>query len=60
MTHITPVFRKDNPLDKLNYRSISALPLLSKVYFKGLIYNQLSEFSESVLIHFYLLHNPCL
>ena len=57
---MTPVFKKDNPLDKLNYSSISVLPLLSKVYYKGLIYNQLSEFSESVLIHFYLLHNPSL
>ena len=36
--NITPVFKKDVPLDKLTYRPVSPLPLLSKVY-EELIYN---------------------
>ena len=40
----------NDPLDKSNYRSISILPLISKVY-ERLIYNQLSEYTESFLSH---------
>ena len=29
---ITPIYKKDNPFDKTNYRTISILPILSKVY----------------------------
>ena len=36
--NITPIFKKDDPLDKSNYRPVSILPLLSKVY-KRIIYN---------------------
>ena len=45
-----PFFKKDDPLDKANYRPVSILPLISKVY-ERLIYNQLSECSESFLSH---------
>ena len=38
---ITPIFKKDDPLNKSNYRPISVLTLLSNVY-KLIIYNQLS------------------
>ena len=38
--NITPIFKKDDPLDKSNYRPVSILPLLSKVY-ERIIYNQL-------------------
>ena len=48
--NITPIFKKDDPLDKANYRPVSILPLISKVY-ERLIYNQLSEYSESFLSH---------
>ena len=47
---ITPIFKKDDPLDKTNCRPVSILPLISKVY-ERLIYNQLSEYSESFLSH---------
>ena len=47
---ITPIFKKDDLLDKANYRPVSILPLISKVY-ERLIYNQLSEYSESFLSH---------
>ena len=44
---ISPIFEKDDPLDKSNYiRSI--LPLLSNVY-ERIIYNQLSQHSEQFL-----------
>ena len=48
--NITPIFKKDDPLDKANYRPVSTLPLISKVY-ERLIYSQLSEYSESFLSH---------
>lgn len=42
-------FLKDDPLDKLSYRLVSVLPLLSNVY-KRLIYNQQYKFAENLLI----------
>ena len=46
--NITPVFKNDDPLDKLNNRPVSTLPLLFKVYEK-LLYNQLYEFAKNIL-----------
>ena len=40
--NITPIFKKDDPLDKSNYRPVSILPLISNVVERP-IYNQLSE-----------------
>ena len=48
--NITPIFKRDDPLDKANYRPVSILPMISKVY-ERIIYNQLSEYSESFLSH---------
>ena len=48
LANITPVFKKDDRTDKSNYRPISILPNLSKV-FEKCIYNQLSIFFEKVL-----------
>ena len=45
-----PFLKKDDPLDKSNYRPVSILPFISKV-FERLIYNQLSEYTESYLNH---------
>ena len=45
---ITPIHKKNDPLDKSNYRPVSVLPLLSKVY-ERLIYNQLSEHADTFL-----------
>ena len=47
---ITHIFKKDDPLDKSNYSPVSILPLISNVY-QRLIYNQLSEYTESFLSH---------
>ena len=46
--NVTPIFKKDDSLDKENYRPVSILPLLSKV-FEKLIYKQLSNYTESFL-----------
>ena len=42
-TNITLAHKKDEPTDKENYRTVSVLPLLSKV-FERLLYDQLSEY----------------
>ena len=49
--NVTPVFKKDSRTDKTNYRPVSILPNLSKVY-ERLIYNQLSNFFENKLPKF--------
>ena len=45
--NVSPIFKKDDPLDRENYRPISILPLLSKVYEK-LLYNRLSDYVENI------------
>ena len=45
--NVSLIFRKDNTLDKKNYRPVSVVPLLSKVY-KKLFYNQLSDHVENI------------
>ena len=46
--NITPVFKKDSRTDKTNYRPVSVLPNLSKIY-ERLIYNQISNYFENIL-----------
>ena len=48
IANITPAHKKDEPTDKENYRPVSVLPLLSKV-FERLLYDQLSEYLEKYL-----------
>ena len=43
-----PVFNKGNHNDKTNYRPVSILPSLSKIY-ECLIYNQLNQMTENAL-----------
>ena len=45
--NVSPIFKKNDPLDKENYRPVSILSLLSKVYEK-LLYNQLSNHAENI------------
>ena len=45
---ITPVYKKDDPTEKVNYRPVSVLPLLSKI-FEKVIYNQLREYMDLFL-----------
>ena len=48
LANVTPVFKKGDSTDKSNYRPISILPLLSKV-FEKIIYDQLYEYSQTFL-----------
>ena len=45
---IVPVFKKLDPPDKTNFRPVSVLPLLSKV-FEKIMYDQLYEYAETFL-----------
>ena len=40
--NVTPAQKKDDPIDKTNFRPVSVFPLLSKV-FERVIYNQLRD-----------------
>ena len=46
--NITPVLKKNDPLDKENYMSVSILHLLSIIH-KRAIFNQLSEYVQKFL-----------
>ena len=48
---VTPIHEKDDKTDKTNYRTISILPNLSKVY-ERLMYNQISPYFDSVFSKF--------
>ena len=48
LTDIVPAFRKPNPTDKKFFRTVSILPLLSKVLEK-VMYDQLNEYVETFL-----------
>ena len=43
--NVRPIYKKVNPFDKNNYRPVSTLPLLSKVY-ERVIYEQASNYFE--------------
>ena len=43
--NITPVHKKDETTNKENYRPVSELPLISKI-FERIIYHQLSKYLE--------------
>ena len=48
---IKPVYKKDDPFDKTNYRPISILPVLSKA-FKRCLYDQIYEYIDPILSRF--------
>ena len=48
ITDVTPIFKKEDPLDKTNYRPISILPTVSKI-FERILFNQLQHFSIKFL-----------
>ena len=47
-TNVRPIYKKENPFDKKNYRPVSILPLLSKVY-ERVVYEQASNYFEPFL-----------
>ena len=48
LADVTPLYKKSDPEDKTNYRPISVLPSLSKVYEK-ILYKELNPFFETKL-----------
>ena len=48
LADITPVFKKKDPLDKTNYRSVSVLPIVSKL-FEKIIQKQINGFISNCL-----------
>ena len=48
LSDIVPVFKKLDPTDKTNFRPVSVLPLLSKV-FEKIIYDQLYVYEDTFL-----------
>ena len=45
MAEVTAIYKKDNPLDKSNYRPISLLSHISKI-FEKLLFNQINEYMQ--------------
>ena len=45
---VTPILKKDNATDMTNYRPVSILPVISKI-FERIMHSQISEFIESHL-----------
>ena len=52
LSDIVPVFKKLDPTDTKNFRLVSHLPFLSKV-FEKIMYDQLSEYVETFLNRFF-------
>ena len=48
LAHITPVYKKNYPLDKINYRPVYALPVVSKI-FERIMQKQINDFIVSFL-----------
>ena len=48
MGDITLVFKRNNPLEKENYRPVSVLPVLSKI-FERIMRKQVTVFTEKLL-----------
>ena len=48
VVNITPIFRKEDPLDKTNHRPIIILPTVSKI-FEIILFSQLQRFSKEFL-----------
>ena len=47
LADVVPVYKKEDPLDKKNYRPVSVLPCLSKL-FERVLLEQINVFFESV------------
>ena len=48
---VTPLFKKNDPFLKSNYRPVSILPIPSKI-FKNVLSIQLSDFFDNIFDHF--------
>ena len=48
IANVIPVFKKEDPNNKANYRPISLLPIISKI-FERVLFEQIEKFSEKIL-----------
>ena len=48
LADITPVYKKNDPLDKTNYRPVNVLPVVSKI-FERIMQKQINDFIISFL-----------
>ena len=48
VVYITPIFKKKNPLNKENYRPVSVLPSISKI-FEKLMQKQINGYKNNFL-----------
>ena len=51
MRQVTPLFKKEDELVKLNYRPVTVLPALNNIY-ERLLVSQLSDFYRNILLGF--------
>ena len=49
LANIVPIHKKKDPTDNCNYRPVSILPLLSKVFEKVMMYDQLYSYMNNFL-----------
>ena len=54
VAQVTPIHKKNDPLNKSNYRPVSVLPIFSKVYEK-VIEIQLADYFDKIFNPFYVL-----
>ena len=47
LAEVVPIFKKDDNLDKSNYRPISILPAISKIY-ERILFNRISKYFEAI------------
>ena len=57
LAQVTPVFKKDDPFIKKNYRPVSILPSISKI-FERIINDQLSQYFENIFNQFLSAFRP--
>ena len=48
LAHVSPIFKKDNHLDKSNYRSVSNLSAISKIFERSM-FVQINGFMDTIL-----------
>ena len=48
VANVIPVFKKEDPNDKVDYRPISLLPIITKI-FERVLFEQIEKFSEKTL-----------
>ena len=58
LANVTPVLKKDNRSEKDNYRPVSILPNLSKV-FERCIYNQIAQFFDQHNQNYFFKYHLC-